>query len=104
MVKVVLEGANPYVSVNRKLDGSYALKYSLVFVKVVEFLMLVGFGTTTSSSWPVIPDPNWTCKLPLDKNLVTNLLGTFLRVRLLGTSALSVPELSVLSKIVSWPK
>ena len=75
-VKVVLAGAIPYVSVCRKFEGSKA---------VVNFICSNGspnptlslFGSISSSTSAVVPEPNCICRLLSDLNRVVNLLETF---------------------------
>jgi len=51
-----------------------------------------------------MPDPNCTCKTPLEVNLLTNLLGTFFSFSIFGACDLSAEVLDSSTKIVSCPK
>ena len=71
-VKVVFDGAIQSVLVNIKLVGLKAV-LSFDSPKGKPKPTLSGLGTIVASFTPVVPAPNWICKEPLSKNLVTNL-------------------------------
>lgn len=64
----------------------------------------VGSGVKVLSSWLFVPAPNWICKLPLEVNLVINLLGTFCSSIVFGTLFASAPALALSTNIVSCPR
>ena len=84
-VRVVLDGAIPYVLVKIKLEGEYAV-LSFCLSNGNPKPTLSGLGTTVSSVSLEVPAPNCNCKDPESINLVANLLCTFFNFNKYGVS------------------
>ena len=75
-VKVVFEGAIPYVFVYKKFEGEYAV-VNLSCSNGKPIPTLLGFGVISSVVSVGEPAPNWICKFVKDVKRVANLLATF---------------------------
>ncbi len=84
-VNVVLEGEIPYVFVNKKLTGEYAV-VNLSFSNGNPIPTLFGFGVISSVTVVGVPAPNCNWRLFKDVNLVAKRLATFLSLNKYGVS------------------